>query len=184
MRTFDQGWCRKHYRNLWTNRVCKTSVFRTTFLSLCYCVSSVNLIYCISLVCCSQVSPAAILVVEQLLFLLGLHGWHSPPGCFYKELWFWHTARFWHCHLGAFHMWGCLWTLCFILPHGLLYATVQPFCNHFICWLPGEGHNLIRHSVIVISSGKVLHHWTENVLLTFSSPLDQFSYTRPHRRQT
>jgi len=57
------------------NRVCKTTVFRTMFLSWCYRVSSVNLIYCISLVCCSQVSPAAILVVvEQLLLLSGALG--------------------------------------------------------------------------------------------------------------
>lgn len=128
MRTFDQGWCRKHYRNLWMNRVCKTSVFRTTFLSLCYCVSSVNLIYCISLVCCSQVSLAAILVVEQLLFLLGPHGWHSPPGCFYKELWFWHTARFWHSAI-----WG-LSTREVVSGHCVLYSPMDFFMqlsSHF-----------------------------------------------------
>lgn len=79
------------------------------------------------------------------------------------ELGFHHTARFWHCHSGAFHTSGC----CDVLTlHGLLYAAVQSFCHCFTGWPAG-----MVQFVIIVSSGKGLYLWTE------SFTLDEFRYT-------
>lgn len=173
MRTFDHGWCRKPYGNLLTNSVQTQRVRHYVPIPVLLCVfSKSNWLHRINLLLPSF--PSCPLSHVGAVTLAVGSPWLAEPTWLFRQ----DTGTLTHrdilalSHLGASHTWGCLRTLCFILHHGLLYVTAQSFCNCFVCWPAGEGPNLIRRSVLIISSGKGLYHWIENVLLTFSSILD------------